>query len=58
MKTEDDSQESDFVVLKMKIDFHQGEEGEGDYTVYECPGLASVRKSIAKKKSRSYGHFL
>ena len=21
----------------------QGEEGEGDYTVYECPGLASVQ---------------
>ena len=31
-----------FLVSKMKIDFHQGEEGEGDYTVYECPGLASV----------------
>ena len=24
----------------------QGDEGEGDYTVYECPGLASVKKNI------------
>ena len=26
----------------------QGEEGEGDYTVYECPGLASTDEMEVK----------
>ena len=37
---------TDFLMPMMtKIGF-QGEEGEGDYTVYECPGLASVTTTI------------
>ena len=26
-----------------EVEESDGEEGEGDYTVYECPGLASVK---------------
>ena len=34
------------IYKKCLISTFQGDEGEGDYTVYECPGLASVKKNI------------
>ena len=53
---------TDFLMPMMtKIGF-QGEEGEGDYTVYECPGLASVKTTIIEnfkqfKQSLKTNHF-
>ena len=43
-----DANKDNFAISKMTQSDLQGEEGEGDYTVYECPGLASTDEMEVK----------